>query len=92
MNGDHRDDYIWIGPNGEIDIYLNTNNPPVWDNHLGVTTLGVPRKTIHVADLDGDGKCDVSYALAPSMPATELTWRLQSSCRSTRPPERYECG
>lgn len=54
------DDYIWVGPNGEIDIYLNINNPPLWDNHLGVVTLGVARKTIRIADLDGDGKCDVS--------------------------------
>lgn len=62
MDGDGLDDYIWIGPNGEIDIYVNTKSPPTWSNHLGVTTLGVPRKTIHVADMDGDGKCDVSLA------------------------------
>lgn len=60
MDGDGQDDYIWVGPNGEIDIYLNDGNRPYWDNHLGVITLGVARKTIHIADLDGDGKCDVS--------------------------------
>jgi hypothetical protein len=60
MDGDGKDDYIWVGPNGEVDIYLNVDNHPLWDNHLGVVTLGVTRKTIHIADLDGDGKCDVS--------------------------------
>ncbi|KAH8886549.1 hypothetical protein GQ53DRAFT_657685 [Thozetella sp. PMI_491] len=58
MNGDGTDDYIWVGPNGEIDIYLNIGLRPYWENHQGVTTLGVPRKTIHLADLDGDGRCD----------------------------------
>lgn len=70
MDGDGTDDYIWVGPNGEIDIYLNVNNRPLWDNHLGVVTLGVPRKTIRIADLDGDGKCDVSSILSSHMPKT----------------------
>lgn len=60
MDGDGRDDYVWVGPNGRIDVYLNNGNRPYWDNYGNVITLGVPRKTIHVADLDGDGKCDVS--------------------------------
>lgn len=62
MDGDGKDDYIWIGPNGLIDIYLNTNNAPYWENHGSVITLGVPRKNIRIADMDGDGKCDVSVA------------------------------
>lgn len=60
MDGDGTDDYVWVGPNGLIDIYINNNNRPYWVNYGAVITLGVARKTIHVADLNGDGKCDVS--------------------------------
>lgn len=60
MDGDGQDDYTWVGSNGEIDIYLNDDERPFCDNHLRVTTLGVTRKTFHIADLDGDGRCDVS--------------------------------
>lgn len=59
MNGDGQDDYVWVGPNGQINIYLNENDHPYWDNHEGAITLGVPRKNIHLADLDGDGLCDL---------------------------------
>ncbi|KAH7311059.1 putative esterase [Rhexocercosporidium sp. MPI-PUGE-AT-0058] len=59
MDGDGKDDYVWVGPNGLIDIYLNTNNRPFWENHGSVITLGVSRKTIHIADLNGDGRCDL---------------------------------
>lgn len=65
MDGDHFDDYIWVGPTGSIDIYININGPPRWSNHLGVTNLNVPRKGIRIADLDGDGKCDVSILPSP---------------------------
>jgi len=75
MDGDGQDDYIWVGPNGEIDIYLNNDNRPYWDNHLGVVTLGVARKTIHIGDLGGDGKCDVSLV--------HLLWHFPSDFRST---------
>ncbi|KAH6718401.1 hypothetical protein BKA61DRAFT_653772 [Leptodontidium sp. MPI-SDFR-AT-0119] len=59
MDGDGKDDYVWVGPNGLIDIYLNINNRPFWENHGFVITLGVSRKTIHFADLNGDGRCDL---------------------------------
>lgn len=63
MDGDGTDDYVWVGPNGLIDIYINTQTPPYWTNYGSVIILGLDRKTIHVADLNGDGKCDVSDAI-----------------------------
>jgi hypothetical protein len=74
MDGDGRDDYVWVGPNGRIDIYLNNDNRPYWDNYGNVITLGVARKAIHIADIDGDGKCDVSLLQM-------LPWHFSSDFR-----------
>ena len=60
MDGDKYADYIWVGPTGSIDIYINIKGAPHWSNHIGVTNLNLSRKGIQIADFDGDGKCDVS--------------------------------
>ncbi|KAL1595342.1 hypothetical protein SLS60_010033 [Paraconiothyrium brasiliense] len=57
------DDYVWIyydGHTDSTDFFMNVHNPPYWGNS-GRITLSVPgpRMGVHLADWDGDGKCDV---------------------------------
>jgi hypothetical protein len=59
--GDGRDDYVWIYEDGHAaELYVNNNAPPTWD--IGTTALFSvpgPRNGIHLADWNGDGRCDV---------------------------------
>ncbi|KAF1993338.1 carbohydrate esterase family 3 protein, partial [Amniculicola lignicola CBS 123094] len=59
MYGRGHDDYIWIWSDGKITVYENINNPPFWDPHEFVLDVATPRKHVHFADWNGDGKCDV---------------------------------
>lgn len=61
MTGSGRDDYIWIFYDGKLDqIYLNVRNPPFWGTNIKIDlSVPGPRMGIHLADWDGDGKCDV---------------------------------
>lgn len=61
MTGSGRDDYVWIWSDGHAaEIFINTKNPPWWGNDHKIE-LNVPsnRVGIHLADWDGDGRCDV---------------------------------
>ncbi|KAL2821004.1 hypothetical protein BDW59DRAFT_164409 [Aspergillus cavernicola] len=33
MTGDGVDDYIWVSSRGDIQIFRNVNNPPIWGQH-----------------------------------------------------------
>jgi len=59
MYGRGHDDYIWIWSDGKVTVYENINNPPFWDPHEFVVDVKMPRKHVHFADWNGDGKCDV---------------------------------
>jgi hypothetical protein len=61
MRGSGSDDLVWIYEDGNVDeINTNIHNPPNWghdtDIHLSVPG---PRNGIHLADFNGDGRCDV---------------------------------
>jgi hypothetical protein len=63
MTGSGSDDYVWVyydGHSDSTDFFMNTHNPAYWGND-GRITLSVPgpRNGIHLADWNGDGKCDV---------------------------------
>lgn len=59
MTGDGFDDYVWISPNGQGTLYQNTQSPPTWGQDGVIFDLGLDRKSLHLADMDGDGKCDI---------------------------------
>ncbi|KAB5542692.1 hypothetical protein GE09DRAFT_1136165 [Coniochaeta sp. 2T2.1] len=61
MTGSGSDDYVWIYYDGKLDqVNLNIHSPPNWGHNLKISlTVPGPRMGIHLADWDGDGKCDV---------------------------------
>ncbi|KAL3708913.1 hypothetical protein TMatcc_002701 [Talaromyces marneffei ATCC 18224] len=60
MRGTGMDDYVWVSPDGVGYLYGNTLNPPNWDPAgVEIFDAGVERKALHLADFDGDGKCDL---------------------------------
>ncbi|CAO1598290.1 hypothetical protein XANCAGTX0491_002060 [Xanthoria calcicola] len=64
LNGDGRDDFIWVGPNGEVTAYVNGG--PAADGHwiwhpqpaLIAGGVGGKRDEIQFADLNGDGRAE----------------------------------
>lgn len=55
--------FKWVYSDGsKATIYENTHNPPYWTASVeggNLFTVPGPRVGIHLADWDGDGKCDV---------------------------------
>ncbi|KAL4870903.1 hypothetical protein BDV12DRAFT_195093 [Aspergillus spectabilis] len=61
MTGDGVDDYVWVSSRGNIQIFRNINNPPNWGQEGWFYIKDRDRQYIHIADMDGDGKCDIIY-------------------------------
>jgi hypothetical protein len=64
LNGDGREDYLWVDTNGAITAYLNLGAPAgtakvSWlPQGVIATGVGVERKNIILADINGDGRAD----------------------------------
>ena len=61
MRGTGADDYVWIWSDGHAaELYANVHSPPNWghDTSISLNVPG-PRVGIHLADWNGDGRCDV---------------------------------
>lgn len=64
LNGDGRDDFIWVGPNGEVTAYVNggltADGYWIWHPQPALIASGVggKRDEIHFADLNGDGRAE----------------------------------
>ncbi|KAK8047725.1 hypothetical protein PG996_015789 [Apiospora saccharicola] len=61
MTGSGSDDYVWVwSPGDKAELYINTHNPPNWkEDTKTLFNIGRNRRSIHLADWDGDGKCDL---------------------------------
>ncbi|KAK3315918.1 carbohydrate esterase family 3 protein [Apodospora peruviana] len=63
MRGSGADDYVWIYDDGHTDstdFYANIHQPPNWGHSITISlNVPGPRTGIHLADWNGDGKCDV---------------------------------
>lgn len=67
MTGTGNDDYVWIDPDGNVVVFVNTNTPPdtskfatgAWNDKGIVLKTGIYFKGLHIGDWNGDGKADV---------------------------------
>jgi hypothetical protein len=66
MTGTGVDDYVWIYPTGEVQVFRNKNTKdksdyytkPAWSSPVKLDT-GLDWRGLHVGDWDGDGKADI---------------------------------
>lgn len=59
MTGDGSDDYLFVNANGSITLFENNHNWGYWIPWGVIYQTYANRRDIHLADFDGDGKCDV---------------------------------
>ncbi|EGZ76212.1 hypothetical protein NEUTE2DRAFT_122871 [Neurospora tetrasperma FGSC 2509] len=61
MTGDGSDDYIWVWSDGHAaELYINHHDVPHWEvGPKDLFNIARSRRSIHIADWDGDGRCDV---------------------------------
>lgn len=55
VTGSQRDDYIWVGPTGELRIYENTNSPPTWGQPPASLFLQLPYERSSIPEHRGLG-------------------------------------
>jgi hypothetical protein len=63
MRGTGSDDYIWVDVTGALTIFGNEHSYPNWVHYGEVYTVPnvYDRRSIHFADMDGDGLCDILH-------------------------------
>lgn len=56
INGDGKDDYVWVSESGEVTVYLNDgSNPPKWSQKGTITTgSDANRSQVILKDMNGD--------------------------------------
>lgn len=61
MRGSGADDYVWIWSDGHAaEINVNFHHPPDWGHGVSISlSVPSPRVGIHLADWNGNGRCDV---------------------------------
>ena len=59
MTGDGSDDYVFINATGAITLFENNRNWGYWIPWGVIYNANRVRQEIHLADFDGDGKCDI---------------------------------
>ncbi|MBW4718251.1 GDSL-type esterase/lipase family protein [Saccharothrix obliqua] len=63
INGDRRDDYLWLRPDGEVDAWINTGGDsggnPGWVSRGRIAGgVGAPSPEVRFADVTGDDRDD----------------------------------
>ena len=70
LNGDRRSDYLWVHPNGSVDVWINqgmsaetTSTLAINWNKQTMSATGIGRDGVGVrfADLNGDGRAEYIY-------------------------------
>ncbi|KAK4565366.1 hypothetical protein LTR86_003983 [Recurvomyces mirabilis] len=59
MTGSGSDDYVFIDAFGSVTLFENDHNWGYWIPWGVIATISALRQDIHLADFDGDGKCDI---------------------------------
>ncbi|KAI4199452.1 MAG: hypothetical protein LQ350_004593 [Teloschistes chrysophthalmus] len=70
INGDGKADYCWVGPNGELIVYINVFGEgtatfvPYNNGNPIASGVGGSRDEIRLADINGDGRADYLWVHA----------------------------
>ncbi len=68
MRGRGLDDYIWISPDGVVNVFPNQNTKQdtsrditrgIWGASIRALETGMDRRALHIGDWDGDGRDDI---------------------------------
>jgi len=59
MTGDGSDDYVFINSAGNITLFQNDHNWGYWVPWGVIYNANRARSDVHLADFNGDGKCDI---------------------------------
>ncbi|GFP57140.1 multidomain esterase [Trichoderma asperellum] len=87
LNGDFRDDWMWVGDQGDVDTWINQRGSgagivPYWSasgiTHLGMNTLGV-REKIKFGRIYGSGRLDYIYLKEEDSYYDMLVWENQGA-------------
>ena len=60
MTGSGSDDYIFVDASGSIHFFENEHNWGHWNDRGVIYNGDRPRQEVHIADFDGDSKCDIT--------------------------------
>lgn len=66
MTGTGFDDYVWISPDGQVNVFRNKNTKENFDDYdsgpwsvPSKLNTEMDRRRLHIGDWNGDGKADV---------------------------------
>nr|OQO24051.1 hypothetical protein B0A51_05021 [Rachicladosporium sp. CCFEE 5018] len=78
MTGSGSDDYLFIDSTGAITLFENQHNWGYWVPWGVIYSTNRKRQEVHLADFDGDGKCDILLVDKSSGSTTVLQNRFAS--------------
>ncbi|CAM1503170.1 Fc.00g079460.m01.CDS01 [Cosmosporella sp. VM-42] len=89
LNGDGRDDYLWVSMSGAVTAFLNGGGEPGKPNWLPqgeiASGVGAKRSEVHFADINGDGR--VEYIHVDSATGAVNVWFNAGSSKGNNGPD-----